>query len=178
MPKRGKLELHVWSMFTVEEDVDEHGRRKVRWRGRKDNPSEPTAENTIKGATVAVLDETNVPTRATDQDGRVTLDLSSLRDGMYTLRLRPHADQETNEPAGVLLDPPATITRMYRPLDVRIRWQNGALASPPPAILLKDPGPGHGAVVAWDARSLTLDWKPEFVRAKHIKVRAAVANSC
>lgn len=170
--RTGKIELRAWSMFTIAGELDDKKKLKVHWEGNKKKPGEPTAENTIQGATVAVLGQWIPPQPATDSAGRAVLDLRSLRDGMYTLRLRPAAGRETNEPAGVKLDAPGTVSRMYRFLDIRFQWKNNGIStSPPPMIADTSPRPINGAIVDWDENSLTVDWKPDWVRAKSIETR-------
>jgi len=171
-PRTNKIELRVWSMFTIAGDVDKNGKLKVHWEGNKNKPGEPTAENTIQGASVAVLGQSLPAFPRTDQTGRVLLDLKGLPDGFYTLRLRPSPGQETNVPAGVSLDPPGTVNRMYRFLDIQFYWKNKGLSGrPQPTIADTSPKPINGAVVHWDQNELTLDWKPDWVRAKNIQTR-------
>jgi N-acetyl-anhydromuramyl-L-alanine amidase AmpD len=174
MPKKrtGKIELRVWSMFTIAGDVDQKGKLNVHWEGNKNKPGEPTAENAIRGATVSILGQWIPPQAATDSTGRAVIDLRNLRDGGYTLRLRPAAGQETNEPAGVKLDPPGTLARMYRYLDIRFYWKNNGISGlPKPHIADTSSKPINGAVVHWDENELTLDWKPDWIRAKSIHTR-------
>jgi len=170
--RTGKIALRVWSMFTQAGDVDKKGKLNVHWEGNKNKPGEPTAENTIQGATVSILNKWIRAQPATDNTGRAILDLRDLPDGAYTLRLRPAPGYETNEPAGVKLDAPGKMSRMYRYLDIRFRWKNNGISvSPQPALADTSSKPINGAIVHWDANELTLDWKPDWVRAKNINAR-------
>jgi len=170
--RTGKIALRVWSMFTQAGDVDKKGKLNVHWEGNKNKPGEPTAENTIQGATVSILNKWIRAQPATDNTGRAILDLRDLPDGAYTLRLRPAPGYETNEPAGVKLDAPGKMSRMYRYLDIRFRWKNNGISvSPQPALADTSSKPINGAIVHWDANELTLDWKPDWVRAKNIQTR-------
>jgi N-acetyl-anhydromuramyl-L-alanine amidase AmpD len=170
-PRTNKITLRVWSMFTHAGDIDKKGKLNIHWEGNKNKPGEPTVENAIAGASFVVLRQYQPPFPKTDKTGLVVLDLKGLPDGLHTLRINPPDGQVSNTAAGVYLEP-GTAQRTYRPLDIQFSWKNkGISGSPKPTIADTNSKPINGAVVHWDDNELTLDWKPDWVKAKSIHTR-------
>jgi N-acetyl-anhydromuramyl-L-alanine amidase AmpD len=174
--RTNKINLRVWSMFTHTGDIDKKGKLNIHWEGNKSKPGEPTAENAIEGASFVILRQYQPLFPKTDKTGLAVLDLKGLPDGFHTLRINPPDGQVSNTSGGVYLEPGAAL-RTYRPLDIQFAWKNkGISGTPKPAIADSSSKPINGAVVHWDENELTIDWKPDWVRAKKIHARGYAAT--
>lgn len=105
-----------------------------------------------------------------DKAGQVTLDVTAVRSGDYTLDLHPMPDHDSPAPAGPAHSFPIDVrfqTR-HRPLSVKIKLEVGDVATVKAASI--DETFLHGAV-AFAGNTIIIDWKPDWIAAKDMATR-------
>ena len=156
----GYLHIQVFTAFAVP-SPSKPGTW-VRTFGNNDKNRKP-----VERALAFIVGEgTGNVSKGVDAQGATSLRLRTLTDGSYTLRLVPEAKQLSTERAGPALVP-GTKEVAYRQLDVKLTWRAGKIARSPAPAAVTD----NGRVVAFTEQSLTIDWKPEWLRAKSIHKR-------
>lgn len=160
--KDGEIHLFAFSAFAVE-NASKPGAWVRTW-GNNDKNRKP-----VQGAKVFVVGQgTGNVSPGVDVHGNTTLGLNGLPDGSYTLRLVPTAKMLTTEKAGPALVPSVGQDIAYRQLDVTFTWAKKRIAKTP-APTATDP---NGRVVVFTSQSMTIDWKPDWVRAKQAGKRS------
>jgi hypothetical protein len=169
------ITIKLWSAFAV---------------GAKNDPRwdhGPVKGNVVRHATIEIVGERR--TASTDVNGEATLDVTGLRDGPFVLRLQPAPNELSPGPAGPANgkprvpapgEPPVPPEREYRPLEVWIWLRNGKINKTDAPLV--NPAMSHGRVLKFEDYLLSVDWKPDWVRAytrprpKDTKVTAIVLH--